>query len=328
MLKELKFVTGAVARKDYVPELTHIRIRAGWAQGFNGTISSACKIDMNLDVMPWAVEMINAISACEETIAMSVTATGRLSIKSGKFKVYVNCLDMSDDALQTFPTPEGERLPINGDFIKMLRALQPFMADDASRPWAMGVMFEKDSSFATNNVMLAQYWHGLPFKHRVTIPAAAVNEIVKVKEEPTYIQATDDSLTVWFGNNKWVRTQLLEDQFPEAIHNIIEASGGPFVPIEEYPGFFAAVEKLKAFTNELNSIYFLDGVLSTAPDLDGDKGASVEVAKIVSPGAYNLKHLLLLKDIAAAVDFSPFPAAARFIGRDKRLRGVFMGARV
>lgn len=327
MLEALKFVAGSVARKDYVPELTHFKIRGGWVQAFNGTISAASRIDMDIDVMPWAVEMINAVKACDETMAMSITPTGRLAIKSGKFKVFVNCLDMNDAALQTFPTPEGDIIPVTSGFMTMLRTLQPFMADDASRPWAMGIMFEENSAFATNNVMLAQYWHGFPFKHRVTIPAEAVNEIVKQKAEPTAVQATDNSLTIWFGNDRWIRTQLLEDQFPEQIYKVIDAPGEPFVAMDTFPGFFAALDTLKPFVDgDLPRVYFHDGALSTAGEHQGEEvGATVEVPNISGGRCYNWKHLNLLRNIVAAVDFSGYPAPSRFVGTDRRLRGVFVG---
>ncbi len=41
MLDTLKFIQGAVARKDHVPALVHFRIAGGRIRGFNGTLSLA-----------------------------------------------------------------------------------------------------------------------------------------------------------------------------------------------------------------------------------------------------------------------------------------------
>lgn len=323
MLADLKFIIGAVAKKDMVPELTHIKIRQGWAQSFNGKISSATRINLDIDVMPWATEMVEAIAACDDTVALSLTKANKLSVKSGTFKCFVPCMDMTDDVLQAFPHPEGEMLAIDAEFVNMLRALQPFMAADASRPWAMGVLVGSGSSFATNNVMLAEYWHGIDFPFRVTLPAEAVNEILKRKEPATHIQLTHNSLTVWFGRDKWLRSQLIEDSFPESIYKVIEAPGQPGVDVSEYPGLFEAVEKLKRFTDDGGTICFTGGAVSTTREQED--GAHIDVPGLPADQAYNVAHLLILKDAAQTIDLTPFPRPCRFWGKNKRLRGVFTG---
>lgn len=323
MLSDLKFVIGAVAKKDIIPELTHIKIRQGWAQGFNGQISSATRINLDIDVMPWASEMIEAIQACDDTVALAVTKTGKLSVKSGNFKCFVPCMEMSDMSLQSFPHPEGELVQVDGQFIEMLRALAPFMANDASRAWAMGIMIGSGSSFATNNVMLAQYYHGIKFPFQVTLPAQAVNEILKRKEPITHIQLTHNSLTIWFGRDKWLRSQLIEDAFPEQLHDVIEAPGEPGVDVSEYPGLFEACEKLKRFTDEMGSIHFTGGAVSTTKELED--GAHIDVPNLPGGKSFNVAHLLILKGLAKTVDFSPFPRPCRFWGINQRLRGVFTG---
>lgn len=323
MLDDLKFVVGSVAKKDFVPELTHLKIKHGWAQGFDGTISAATRIELDLDIMPWATEMVEAVAACKDTIALSMTKTGRLSVKSGTFKCFVPCMEMTDEILQTFPMPEGEIREVNEQFIETLKALQPFMSDDASRPWAQGIMLDKDYAFATNNVMVAQYYHGIDVPQKVTIPAQAVNGILKRKETVTHIQANDNSLTVWFGREKWIRTQLIEGEFPEQIYGIMEAPGQPPVPFENFPGFFDALETLKRFVDEAGSIHFLDGMLSTTKE--EEDGAHIEVMGIQPGALFNIKYLQILKEAARAVDFTPYPGPCRFAGHNRRLRGVFTG---
>lgn len=325
MIDELRFIAGAVAKKDYVEELTHVRIRGGWIQGFNGTISAACRIALDLDVMPWATDLINAIRACDETVGISVTPKGRLSIRSGTFRCFVDCLEAKDEALQVFPTPEGQFLEVTEEFMEALKALAPFMATDASRPWAMGVIFSGDSAYATNNVMLVQYWHGIKLGLQVTVPAEAVNELLRRKEKPTHIQVAEESLTVWFGKDKWFRTQLLKEQFPEKLLTAIEVQGEPPIPVENYPGFFEAVEKLRPFVGDVNAIHFKAGALATSDDVEDDDGAIVAVPNIPEGPVFNFKHLLLLKDVAKTIDVSQYPGPARFFGLNRRIRGIFMG---
>lgn len=50
MLKDLKFVQGAVAKKDLLPAMTHFRIENGHVRSFNGqmAISSPVAFDLSL----------------------------------------------------------------------------------------------------------------------------------------------------------------------------------------------------------------------------------------------------------------------------------------
>ena len=99
MLSSLKFVQGAVAKKDFVPALNHFRIEGGRVKGYNGMIALCGPIDLDLSITPKALEFTKAIQACTDTISLHITPAGRLSIKSGRFKAFVDCLDEAFPAL-------------------------------------------------------------------------------------------------------------------------------------------------------------------------------------------------------------------------------------
>lgn len=212
-------------------------------------------------------------------------------------------------------------MPVTGDFVGALRTLAPLMSDDASRPWACGVMVQSKSAYATNNVIVAEYWHGLEFPCRITIPAQAVNEILKVKEEVTHVQMDEGSITVWFGPDKWLRTIVLEDAFPDRLPAVMDSPGQPPVALSNYPGFFDALRKLDKFTAQDNRVIFLDGAFTTSKD-DGT-GATVEVPGLVAGPCFQQKYLSLIESVATHVDFTPYPKPCRFFGG--RLRGIIAG---
>ena len=93
MLKELKFVQGAVAKKDYLPALTHFVIDKGMVRGYNGSIALCSPVPFNISCKPRADKMVQAIRNCNETIALAMTPAGKLSIKSGSFKAFVECIE-------------------------------------------------------------------------------------------------------------------------------------------------------------------------------------------------------------------------------------------
>jgi hypothetical protein len=70
MLDALKFVRGAIARKDLVAALSHFRISGGRIKGYNGKIALCCPLPLDLDVMPKAEPFVKAIATCEQTVAI------------------------------------------------------------------------------------------------------------------------------------------------------------------------------------------------------------------------------------------------------------------
>lgn len=315
MLAELKFVQGSVAKKDFVPALTHFKIAGGRIQGYNGNISLSSPIGLDLNVTPNGLKFIKAIETCKEAVAISLTPTGRLSIKSGPFKAYVECTN------EFFPEvfPEGEIIPLEKGFLPAIKKMQPFIAIDASRPWATGLYFSGQSAFATNNIVIAQQWLDYKFPVQVNIPAVTIRELLRIKEEPTSIQVCENSITFHYSNDKWMRSQLSPLGWPDITPVLNrEHSAVPIVP-----GFFDALESILPFVDELFSAYLSPGLISTSPN-DGE-GARVEVPGLVADGRFNVNQLLLLRDQIKTIDLTMYPAPCLFF--NETFRGAIVGIR-
>lgn len=324
MLDSLRFVATAVAKKDYVPELSHYKIANGRVTGYNGILALSSDIDMDLNIYPHAASFLAAIRACPaETIALSVTPAGKLAIKSGSFKSFVMCLD---DIGQPFVEPEGETIELGEHFMAGIRALTPAMGIDASRPWAMGIKLQGGSMYATNNVMIAEYWHGQDIPIDVVIPAIAVNELLRIKINPIRVQVTENSLTFWFSETRWLRTALVDaTAWPIArVMPLLGQETGEMLPFPE--GFASAIETLKPFLGEHGSVYMSPTQYSTSKH-DGE-GSSVAIATtgVTEMQAYSHTQLTLLTQIATKIDWSKYPNPCSFSA--DRLRGVVVGQMV
>lgn len=323
MLDALRFVATAVAKKDFVQELTHFKIKDGRVTGFNGIIALSSDIDVDLDIQPHAGKLLAAVKACPGTIALNMTPAGKLAVRSGSFKSFVDCLH-EDDAL--FVYPEGDSIELGPNFVDGLAALAPVMGVDASRPWAMGIKLQGQSMFATNNVMLAEYWHGTDIPLDIVIPAMAVNEILRIGDAPTRVQITDRSISFWFGESRWMRSALLEGGIwpTDKMAQILAMSTGEQLPFPA--GFFDGVNTLKPFLGETGSVYILPDALLTSKH-EGE-GSSVDVATvgITEMQAYHHQQLVILSEVAETIDWTAYPRPCMFQG--DRLRGALVGQRV
>lgn len=317
MLSSLKFVQGAVAKKDFVPALAHFRIQDGLVKGFNGSLALCGPIDLDLSVTPKALPFIKAIQACQDTIALHVTDSGRLSIKSGRFKAFVDCIQEEFPDIQ----PEGDTIPLDGGLLKVLKKLSPFIAEDASRPWARGILFRGQSAYATNNVVIIEHWLGYTFPVEINVPKSAVAELLRINEEPESMQVTSNSVTFHFSNRRWLRSQTYSLDWPD-ISKVLDREAAP----GEYPEtlFTSIHDCLIPFLEEDGGIYFKEDGSITTSYAEG-VGAAVQFEPFGAAGKYNAEQFMLLEGVAERIDLSSYPAPSMFYG--DKVRGAIVGMR-
>lgn len=316
MIDALKFVQGAVQRNGISPELEHFQIKNGRVVGFNGYMALSAPIDLSIEAMPKAVMFHKALQACGDTIAIDQTPAGRLHIKSGGFSAYIPCIDK-----EVFEaTPMGELFPAPANLASIFARMLPLIGDDASRPWAMGLAVGDGTYTATNNVIVLQIWdgHTLP---TFNCPRFAVAEIARIKEDPVSIQLDPgSSVTFHFADGRWLRTQLLTQEWPAAkMNSIMDKPSSPH-PFPD--GFFAAVNKLVPFVEDKTSaIYFTADGVSTGV-AGAEEGAMVTLAGLPK-AAFRLKALLMLEHEIQTIDLSTHPNPCLFFGPNSR--GALIG---
>jgi DNA polymerase III sliding clamp (beta) subunit (PCNA family) len=314
MLKTLKFVAGAIAKKDFVPYMTHFSIKEGRVTSYNGLIALSSPISIDLDCKPKADVLVKAISNCEDTIILTLTDTGRLKVQSGKFKAFIECLVEPTPEIK----PEGQPIEFNGEgFINALGKLYSFIGEDASRPWANGVLLSNGCAYATNNVCVIQHWLGFKPKNPINIPKQAIREILRIGDTPTYASIDENSITLHYGSGRWIKSQLLATSWPD-IEKILDKASEPKEIDSE---IFKGLDTIKPFVDKLGSVFITPGIISTTSDLEDGTHFSVE--SIDFEGLYNIDMIKLLEPITTFIDWTQSPVL--FFGDE--LRGAMMGMR-
>lgn len=314
MLADFKFVQGAVAKKDFLPALTHFMIENGTVRGYNGTIALSTPVPLDIACKPKAEALVRAISNCTDTVQLSMTKAGRLSVRSGSFKAFVDCVDGETPHVM----PTGQRADVDGAaLIAGLAAIQPFIGEDASRPWCNGVLLHGQSVFATNNVIVAEYWAGRTLPISVNLPRMAVRELLRIGDPPAWAQYDENSVTFHYPEGRWLRTQLLPADWPNLSRILDQESAQAPVP----EGLFDALSVVRSFVDKLGRVFFREGHVCTH-EVEGE-GASYDVPGLTTAGVYNVEMLSLLQGIAKTIDLTAYPKPCLFTG--ERLRGAIVG---
>lgn len=320
MLTELKFVMGAIAKKDLVPSMKHFAIEGGQIRAYNGSLALSSPIEFDIDCKPRAVELVQAISNCsaDHTVTISMTPGGKLRVVNGPYRALINCIEEETPHVQ----PTGEHIPIDGEAIReAFRMVEPFTSNDASRPWSTGVFLSGRSCFATNNVCAVEYWLGQDVPFAANVPREAVRELLRVGEIPATIQLDHSSITFHFPSGRWIRTQLLENWSVDP-RKILDVSSQPR-PFPEK--FFEGLVAIKPFMNKQREIYFHNGGMHTFdPTMEGEQeGSSYLLEDFPFDGCYVLEMLQLLEGHVEQIDLSSWPKPCMFFAG--RMRGAIIG---
>lgn len=317
MLHELRFAMGSVAKKDFLPALTHFKIENGKVRSFNGTLALCAPINCDINCTPKAIPLIKAIQNCPSTITLHLTEKGKLAVKSGQFKAYIECIEGETPHVE----PEGEFFDINGEALhKAITALEHFIGNDASRPWSNGVLFRGKSAFATNNVVVAEYWVGTEFPMEFNLPESAIKEMLRIGEPPLRAQYSGTCIAFHYKGDRWIRTQLLDSAWPD-IGKILNVESKP---VEFDTRIFEALETIKPFLDKMGRVYFYNDYVSTHQDIN--EGASFFLPDLAFEGIYAFENVMLLRNVAEKIDYFNFPAPSLFFG--DRIRGAIIGFRL
>jgi DNA polymerase III sliding clamp (beta) subunit (PCNA family) len=309
----LNLVRGSVSTKDFVPVLQCFHIYNGRIQGQNGRIAIDAPFPDMGDITVPAERFLKAVDACDGEPKISVTEEGKLSIKKGAFRAVLPLHDHT-----AFPRAEktGEVLATCDGLIAMLRRLRPFISEDASRPWALGILLRADYAYATNNVILAR----TPFEWSfgdIILPVYAIDELLRIGEEPTVVLVDDTALTFEYKSGAWLRAQLLTGGWP-AVENKFD----DIPQLEPVPdGLREAVEKVLPFCPDpkFPLIALSANGVSTA---EGEHMAAVE-GIVLPEGRYRAETLLAVLEVAKRISLEDYPRPVMFSG--DQIEGMFVG---
>lgn len=313
MLEAIKFIVSGTS-KDH----PFCIIKDGIIYSTNGLLTLSSPIDLNLTISPKVNDLIKAVEMCEDTISMHVTPKGKLSIKSGGFKALIEC---SNEQLSQVK-PQGEIIPLNGNLLSTLRLLNSFVAGDVSQIWAKGILFKGKSAFATNNIVLIEYWLDCEFPVQVNIPKTAIIELLRINQEPVSLQMNENNITFHYENGGWLRTQTYDTTWPDISKILSEPRNPISVRLIEQE-----IIDITPFVNSEKQYLFLksDGTISTVSG-DNEAGASLQVPAIKWDGCFNHGQLKQVLKIADDIDLSAYPAPCPFFG--DYFRGAIIGMRL
>lgn len=241
MLDAIKKVRGAVSSKDIIPELTYYLVKNGYVHASNGHITAACPCPDDREYVVPAAMFEKFLQAAQQP-KITIKEDGSVQVSSKSFRAKIAPLDSST---LHYGAPEGDPIVLGSDFYEGLRRLRPFVSDNATQVWATSIYVCNDHLYATNNVVLARTtisdtgFSGL-------LPLFAVDFILSRGEAPDTLLGVDhQNVSFKWPDGSWLRTQLLQGQFPDAAMGMLDSLSPASVPVT--PEWFALYNQVAQF---------------------------------------------------------------------------------
>lgn len=292
LLAALEFCS-CVSEKLGASYETHIGLRNNWAIAFNGIVAAGNPIAEDITCFPHNLLLIEALSKCDDNFTLTQLDNGRLSIKSGKFKAVVPCLD---PALMQTAVPDPMIVGITNKFKEAVEAVGVLASENAQHVLTASVLMNGQSVISTNRVMIMESWHGLDLPPNVPLPKQFVAALVKQKKNLVGFGFSNNSATFYFEDGCWLRTQLYSDEWPD-VSGILNREANLW-SID--PNFFKSLEAVIPFSEDGNIYSDTNLLMSHA---DHGVGATFECNGIPKGFVYPAKQLMLMKPYCKKVDF-------------------------
>jgi len=296
LLQALEFCS-VVSEKLGSAYETHIGLRNHWAIAFNGIVAAGAPIMEDIYCHAHNLLLIEALSKCDENFSLTQLDNGRLSIKSGKFKAVVPCLD---PALMQEALPDPLIAPITNKFKDAVAAVGVLANEDAQHVLMASVLMNGASVISTNRKVIYEYWHGNSMP-TLSIPKAFVKILKNIKKNLSGFGFSNNSFTLWFEDNCWLKTQLYSDTWPD-LSSILDLKCNDWnVPSD----LWKAIDAIKNFSED-GWIFSKDGILYSHNDKN--VGASFECSGVPNGISLFIEQLELVKPWAKTIDFNaPIP---------------------
>ena len=245
MLDALKTVYGAVEERALLSALSHVHVYDGRVQASSGRLTIDAPIPQlaGMTFSAPAEKFVAAITAAGDTPRV-VRDGPVVRVTGNSFRAKVPTLGGEWAKVEPDPpTWETEEA-----LLPVLARLYPFMADDATNVWATCLLLSQKEAVATNNVCLigahCTMLEGTGVDH-VAVPRWTVEELLRLKMEPTGFGITPGSIT-FYCDDIWIKTQLVVAERPVAKVNallaqVTKAVKLPLVPEAMLPAVLAVL---------------------------------------------------------------------------------------
>ena len=242
LISALKFIGMAQKNKGSEVEC-FFRASANQITASNGILTAGHLIEEELEAQPHTMKLIAALSNCGKNLSITQLNENSIVVKSAKYSAQIPCCAVKLDEY----SPDPAEIPITNIIKTGFGLINQLAQDVAQTVMTSSVLLQSGSMVSTNGGTALEYWHGINLPTLV-IPKSFTSAVCRAKKTLTHLGFSNKSVTVWFEDGSWLKTQL----FAEAWQDVLGIFDAPAdVVITELPKkFYHAVTAVQDFSEE------------------------------------------------------------------------------
>jgi len=312
LIAALKFVSVAQKESGNAGE-THCVLRNNTVTAFNGILAAGHTIIEDLQACPQSRRLIDALEKCGEDLAITQLDNNNLSIRSGKFKASVPCADLT---IMPYAAPDQPCATITDKLKDGFSKISCIVSDTSENVVTASILLQAATMVSTNRHVMLEYWHGLDLPPNLVIPKAAAMAVAKSIKPLDKLGFSASSVTFWFQDGSWIRTQQYAEPWPN-VGKVLNVISDP-KPI--LPTFYAGLDAIASFSPD-DTVYFSPDLIHS--HFDTNLGATYEVTGLPEDLAFGIKNLKIIEPFVKSIDFTGVKGISYFFGDD--IRGAIVG---
>jgi len=317
LIEALSFVAAADTGKD-IDKYAYVTMQDNTIVASNDVFAMGAHIDDDVRLCLHGAKLKAALENCGTNFQLTQLDASSVSIKSGKFKATIPCID--PELLTKWQTDPV--VAVISDTIKDCFALlHPLVSEKSDRTIDHALHLRPFTGVGTNGGLLFEYYHGHDLPPGLLIPKQTAAVLAKLKPKLHGLGFSKHSATFWFDNNSYLRTKLIDGTYPDTdrLWYGDYASHARSLPT----GFYQGLEAIEKFVDN-DSVYFVaPNYVSTHPSLN--VGANYIMEEALPAGlCYSMNYWKRTRDLVNHVIWPPdHSKPAQLFGAN--LRALILG---
>jgi hypothetical protein len=290
-------------------------IENGTGVAFDSIVAAGVVIQEDINAAP--VTSLMALAIAQAGLEFQIVhfegyPAKKLQVTAPAFQAFIDCENPERIPRAIPDAPLG---PINDNVATGLRIVGSLANAKGETVAESCVQLNNSSVVGTDNSVALEYWHGCNMPDGLLVPKQAIAVVAKVKKRMTQFGFSKNTLTFWYEDGSWIRTNLYTEKYPD-IRTLINR---PTQPRDVPKTLFAAAKRIAPFSHE-GRLFICNGYISSHPNVRKNHvGSEMEyIGDQHEPRTYLWDHLKLIAKLVTQWDEVTNEYATYFFGENLR----------
>lgn len=193
---------------------THCIIEDNHITAFNGIVALSTPIVDELRCCPHTELLYKAVKMGGGKAAFQLLETGHLRVKVNTAQITIPCIERR---LLNPVQPDPPTVLVGNGFLTALEIVAVLAKDTDEKVVNASVLLQNGSVIGSAGFLMLEAWHGfaMPTLEGVAIPKMFITALSKAGKAVDKLGHSPNSITVWFEDGTWMRTQIYADAWPK-----------------------------------------------------------------------------------------------------------------